>query len=75
MVVHWLRLQAPNAGGWASIPGHGIRFHMPQLRVRRLQLKILSAVTKTRCSQANKYLKKQKLNKTQAGSRALLLAS
>ena len=74
-MVQWLRLQAPNAGGWALIPGHGIRFHTPQLGVRRLQLKILSAVTKTHCSQVNKYLKKQKLNKTQVGSRALLLAS
>ena len=53
--IQWLRFQAPIVGGWALIPGQGIRFHMPQLRVRRLQLKILSAVTKTHCSQVNKY--------------------
>ena len=38
--VRWLRLRAPNAGGPASIPGQGTRFHMPQL-------KILSAAMKT----------------------------
>ena len=39
LVVQWLRLQAPNAGGLGSIPGQGTRFHM-------LQLKILNAATK-----------------------------
>ena len=28
LVVQWLRLCAPNAGGPASIPGQGIRSHM-----------------------------------------------
>ena len=32
LVVQWLRLHAPNAGGKGSIPGQGTRFHMPQLR-------------------------------------------
>ena len=30
-MVQWLRLHAPCPG---SIPGQGIRFHMPQIRVR-----------------------------------------
>ena len=39
LVVQWLRLRAPNAGGLGSIPGQGTRSHRPQLRVCRLQLK------------------------------------
>ena len=39
MVVQWLRLQAPNAGGPGSIPGQGSRSHMPQLRGHMQQLK------------------------------------
>ena len=31
-VVQWLRLQAPNAGGWGSIAAQGTRSPMPQLR-------------------------------------------
>ena len=31
LVVQWLRLQAPSAGGLGSISGHGTRSHMPQL--------------------------------------------
>ena len=34
LVVQWLRLHAPNAGGPRSIPGQGTRCHMPQLRPR-----------------------------------------
>lgn len=37
--------------GPGSIPGRGTRFHMPQLRGHRQQLKILNASTKTRHSQ------------------------
>ena len=34
LVVQWLRLQAPNAGGLlGSIHGQGTRSHIPQLRV------------------------------------------
>ena len=33
LVVHWLRLRAPNAGGLGSIPGQGTRSHMLQLRM------------------------------------------
>ena len=40
LMVQWLRLHAPNAGGPGSIPGQGTRSHMPQL-------KILSAAMKT----------------------------
>ena len=39
LVVKWLSLHAPNAGGLGSIPGQGTRSHRPQLRVCRLQLK------------------------------------
>ena len=31
LVVQWLRLHTPNAGGLGSIPGQGTRSHMPQL--------------------------------------------
>ena len=60
LVVQWLRLCAPNAGGLGLIPGQGTRSYMPQLRVCMLQLKILHAAakipcaaTKTRCRQIN----------------------
>ncbi|TEA25426.1 hypothetical protein DBR06_SOUSAS11710014, partial [Sousa chinensis] len=46
LVVQWLRLHAPKAGGQGSIPGQGTRSHMPQLRVHTSQLKILHAATK-----------------------------
>ena len=39
LVVQWLRLQAPNAGGLGLIPGQGTRSHMPQLRVHMPQLR------------------------------------
>ena len=62
LVVHWLRLQAPNAGDLGLIPGLGNRSHIPQFRVCMLQLKILHAAkieippatTKTGCSQVKK---------------------
>ena len=34
LLVQWLRLQAPNAGGLGSIPSQGTRSHMPQLRLK-----------------------------------------
>ena len=71
-MVQWLRLHAPNTGGMGSIPGQGIRSHMPKLRVHMpklkilhaaLKLKILHATTKIWYSQINKcinkYLKKE----------------
>ena len=41
LVFQWLRLHASNARGPGSIPDQGTRSHMPQLRVRMAQLKIL----------------------------------
>ena len=32
LVVQWLRLHAPSAGGPGLIPGQGTRSHMQQLR-------------------------------------------
>ena len=32
LVVQWLRLCPPNAGGLGSIPGQGTRCHMPKQR-------------------------------------------
>ena len=49
LVVQWLRLQSPNAGGPGLIPDQGTRSHMPQLRVPMLLLKILHAATKRFC--------------------------
>ncbi|TEA30390.1 hypothetical protein DBR06_SOUSAS17710012, partial [Sousa chinensis] len=46
LVVQWLRLHTPNAGGLGSIPGQGTGSHMPQLRIHMPQLKILHAATK-----------------------------
>ena len=31
LVIQWLRLRAPSAGGLGSIPGQGTRLHMLQL--------------------------------------------
>ena len=45
LVVQWLRLRAPNAGGPGLIPGQGTSSHVPQLRVRMRQLKIPHAAT------------------------------
>ena len=39
LVVQWLRLHAPNAGGSGLTPDQGIRPHMPQPRVWMLQLR------------------------------------
>ena len=33
LMVQWLRLGVPNAGGMGLIPGQGTRSHMPQLRI------------------------------------------
>ena len=56
MVVQWLSLCTPNAGGQGSIPGQGTRFHMLQLKkacVLQQRLKIPHAVTKTWHNQIN----------------------
>ena len=49
-MVQWLRLQAPKEGRLGSIPGQGIRSHIPQPR-------ILNAVTEVWHSQINIYIK------------------
>ena len=51
LVVEWLRLWAPKAGGPGSIPGNGTRPHMPQLE------KILSVASKIQRSQIKKEIK------------------
>ena len=53
LVVRWLGLCAPNAGGLGSIPGEGTRSHMPLL-------KILHATMKTQHRQINKYFHETK---------------
>ena len=52
LVVQWLRLCAPYAGGPGSIPGQGTRSHV-------LQLKIPHSATKTWSSQINIFEKKK----------------
>ena len=57
LVVQWVRLHAPNAGGPGLIPGRGTRFRIrlhaatesshAATKVRTPQLKILHAATKT----------------------------
>ena len=39
LVVQWLRLCTPNAGGLGSIPGQGARSRMQQLRPSAAKLK------------------------------------
>ncbi|TEA29464.1 hypothetical protein DBR06_SOUSAS510016, partial [Sousa chinensis] len=39
LVVQWLRLCAPNAGGPGSVPGQGARSHVPQLKILRAAAK------------------------------------
>ena len=46
LVVQWLILGGPNAGGPGSIPSQGTRSHMPQLRSCMPQLKIPHAAIK-----------------------------
>ena len=53
LVIQWLRLCTPNAGGTGLITGQGTRSHKLQLRVHTPQLKIPCAATKTCCSQIN----------------------
>ena len=51
LVVQWLRLHTPSAGGWGLIPVWGPGFCMPKIRVCMPQPKILHAATKTQHSQ------------------------
>ena len=63
LVVQWLRLWAPNAGGPGSIPGQGTRSHMPQLRPHMLQLKILHMATKIPCAATKTHQTNKQINK------------
>ena len=65
LVVQWLWLWAPNAGGLSFIPYQGTKYHTLQLRILMLPphpqksilhgaMKILQAATKTQSSQINK---------------------
>ena len=56
LVVQWLGLCIPSAGGPGSFPGRGTRSHMPQL-------KSLHVATKPRHRQINKYFKKKRKKK------------
>ena len=40
LVVQWLRLQAPNAGGPGLVPGQGTEAHMLQLRIPYATMKV-----------------------------------
>ena len=46
LVVQWPRLHNPNERGLDFIPSQGTRSHLPQLRIRTPQLKILHAAIK-----------------------------
>ena len=46
LVVQWLRLHGPKAGGPGSIAGQGTGSQKLQLRVHKPQLKIPCAITK-----------------------------
>ena len=61
-VVQWLRLQAPSAGDLGLIPGQGARSHVPQLRVRMLQLK-MSCMPHLRPGATTYNFKKEKASK------------
>ena len=52
LVVCWLRLCTPDAGGRDSTPGQGTRFYMLQLNIPHAATKILCATIKTQCSQS-----------------------
>ena len=40
MVIQWIRLQAPRAGGPGATPGKGAGSHMPQVKIVRAIMKI-----------------------------------
>ena len=57
-MVQWLKLYAPNARGLGLTPGQGTKSHVAQLNIPHaaMKIKILSAATKTWCSQINIYI-------------------
>ena len=54
-MVQWLRFCTPNAGGPGSVPGQGIRYHMPQLKIlyASVEIRDASCQTETLCNQIN----------------------
>ena len=59
LVVQWLRLHTPNAGGPGSIPDQGTRSHMLQLRsgtVKSIQINFFLLKVQSVCSVENKLL-------------------
>ena len=56
LVVQWLGLCSPNAGGLGLIPGQGTKSHLSQLKSSHTVTKILHATIKTQRSQVNKYI-------------------
>ena len=63
LVVQWVRLRAPNAGGLGLIPGLGTRSHMLKPRVQMLKLQIPSVATKMEDPTCRKYDPVQQSNK------------
>ena len=56
LVIQWLRLCTPNAGGLGFDPGQGTRSHLlQQLKIQCATTKIPHAAAKTLLSQINKY--------------------
>ena len=56
LVVQWVRLHTPNAGGLGSIPGQGTRSHMhAATKSSHASTKEPPATTKTRYNQIDKY--------------------
>ena len=64
LIVQWLRLHAPNAGGLDSIPGQGTRFHMQQLKIPYATTKIKDPMLQLRPAQTKK---KKKINSLNTG--------
>ena len=56
LVVQWLRLCTPSAGASCSIPSQGTRSHIPQLRVRKPELKDPEYMIKTQHSHVYIYI-------------------
>ena len=70
-MVQWLRLRAPNAGGPGSISGQGTRSHMPQLRVRMLQLKTHMPQLRVRVLQLKTHMPQLRVRMLQLKTRTL----
>ena len=61
LVVQWLRLYAPNAGGPGLIPNQGTRSQVPQLRTGTAKgKKKKDEIMQVKCLVLNKWLSKRK---------------